>query len=362
MVSHMSALALLAHQPDPRFGDSTVECVSLTGASVPSDEEARDVIEHLQLGIDCLDVLVSNKKKRRSSSHVKTHLFTKELPSRSFISIEYWSRSTTIYVCCPELAYLQAASASAWDAIYAGYAMTSDYRLDEAERSGVVNRLDASRDGRLTTVERIEAYLESVKGIRGQSRARALLKYVVEGSRSPRESALCMMLSLPVSYGGHAIGEAELNRSYRIRDGKNRHGGNRMIERTPDVVLTAKPDWGRPSEAERRPSSDAVLRAAIDYDSDAEHTEGDKMQRDIERRNELALLSGVAHFTVTTEIINDYRAFSGLCDRIRRALHVRKRPLFNGSYTAEQRYCKRRQVENRQIELWQFLIEEKRSW
>ena len=63
-------------------------------------------------------------------------------------------------VCSPELAYLQAAhDGDAAEAIYAGYAMTSDYRLDNLVPGGVTSRDKGMRDGRLTTKELIAAYL-----------------------------------------------------------------------------------------------------------------------------------------------------------------------------------------------------------
>ena len=354
---------MLAHRPNPRYGDTSVEQVSLGDASVPGDAEAQEIIEHFDLGVDKLHVLVADKEQRRTSRHLATHYVSVELPEGSFVSLEFWDRSTALYVCCPELAYLQAASCRlAWETIYAGFAMTADYRLDELARSGVVARSNSSFDARLTTVEQIAVYLDQAEGVRGLTKAKTYLKYVLEGSRSPRETALGMMLSLPVHYGGHALGLVELNKTYRIPDGKSRRGTTRVITRTPDVVVSAVPEWNSGAAARNAGGNPIKRYVAFDYDSDAEHADTTKMQRDIERRNELALLDDVAHFTVTTEIMNDYASYTALVDRARRKLRVRKRPFFNGTYTAEQRYFKMRDVENKQFELWRFLVEEKRSW
>ena len=353
---------MLAHRPNPRCGDTSVEQVSLEGASVPSDAEAQEIIAHFDLGIDKLHVLVARKEQRRTSCHLVTHCVSAKFPEGSFISLEHWDRNTALYVCCPELAYLQACCCSAREAIYAGFAMTSDYRLDDLARSGVVARADSGLDARLTTVEQIAVYLEQAEGLRGRAKATSYLKYVLEGSRSPRETALGMMLSLPACYGGYALGLVELNKTYRIRDGKNRRGTARIITRTPDVVVSAVPEWG-PGVSLRNANVGRVKRyVAFDYDSDAEHADTTKMQRDVERRNELALLDDVAHFTVTTEIMNDYASCTDVIDRARRKLRVRRRPLFNKTYSSEQRHLKVREVENKQFELWRFLVEEKRSW
>ena len=90
-------------------------------------------------------------------------------------------------MCSPELAFLQAVhDGDAAEAIYAGYAMTADYRLDNLAPGGVTSRDMGMRDGKLTTMELIAAYIEKSPKVRDIAKAKALLAYVIEGSRSPR--------------------------------------------------------------------------------------------------------------------------------------------------------------------------------
>lgn len=222
--------------------------MSIAGACALSDQEAQEVIDRYDLGVETLDLLVPSRADRRRSQHVKTHLCTNELPAGSFISLGHWMGDLDAYVCAPELAFLQAAhDCDAAEAIYAGYAMTSDYRLDNLAPGGVTSRDAGMRDERLTTKELIAAYLDRASKVRGAAKAKALLPYVEEGSRSPRESGLCMFMSLPAYYGGLALGKAELNKKYFIRDGYNdgRNRKLRVLERTPDITLTAKVEVGR---------------------------------------------------------------------------------------------------------------------
>lgn len=51
IVSHNAALALLVHLPNPRFGDSEPEVVSIAGACALLDQEAQDFIDRYDLGI-----------------------------------------------------------------------------------------------------------------------------------------------------------------------------------------------------------------------------------------------------------------------------------------------------------------------
>lgn len=363
IVSHNAALALLAHMPNPRFGDSGPEVVSIAGACALLDQEAREAIDHYDLGIETLDLLVPSRAGRRRSKHVKTHLCTNELPAGSFISLGHWMGDLDAYVCSPELAFLQTVhDGDAAAAVYAGYAMTSDYRLDNLAPGGVTSRDAGMRDGRLTTKELIAAYIEKSPKVRGLAKAKALLAYVIEGSRSPRESGLCMFMSLPARYGGYALGKAELNKKVFIRDGYNdgRNRKLRVLERTPDITLSAKVEVGMDKvKAGLLPE---VLTAMVDYDSDAIHDGREKIYKDAERRNELELLSGVAHFTVTTDQANDYDKLIRLCERIRRKLHRNKRPIFNKPMSEEQRYFALKRVEAKRFELWQAVIEARQHW
>ena len=349
--------------PNPRFGDSEPEVVSIAGACALLDQEVQEVIDRYDLGIETLDLLVPSRADRRRSKHVKTHLCTNELPAGSFISLGHWMGDLDAYVCSPELAFLQAVhDGDAAAAIYAGYAMTSDYRLDNLAPGGVTSRDAGMRDGKLTTKELIAAYLDRASKVRGAAKAKALLPYVVEGSRSPRESGLCMFMSLPAHYGGFALGKAELNKKYFIRDGYNdgRNRKLRVLERTPDITLTAKAEVGMYKvKAGLLPE---VLAALIDYDSDAIHDGREKIRKDAERRNELELLSDVAYFTVTTDQASDYEKLVRLCERVRRKLHRNKRPIFNKPMSEEQRYFALKRVETKRFKLWQTVIEARQHW
>lgn len=363
IVSHSAALALLAHIPNPRFGDSEPEVVSIAGACALSDQEAQEFIDRYDLGVGVLDLMVPKRADRRRTKHVATHLCSNELPAGSFISLGHWRGELDAYVCSPELAFLQAAhDGDAAEAIYAGYAMTSDYRLDNLVPGGVTSRDKGMRDGRLTTKELIAAYIEKSPKVRDLAKAKALLAYVIEGSRSPRESGLCMFMSLPARYGGYALGKAELNKKYFIRDGYSagRKRELRVLERTPDITLTAKAEVGM--DKVRAGLLPEVLTALVDYDSDAIHDGREKIRKDAERRNELQMLNGVAYFTVTTDQASDYDKLVRLCERIRRKLHRNKRPIFHKAMNEEQRYLALGRVETKRFKLWQTVIEAHLHW
>lgn len=171
-----------------------------------------------------------------------------------------------------------------------------------------------------------------------------------------------MFMSLPARYGGYALGKAELNKKYFIRDGYNdgRKRKLRVLQRMPDITLTAKAEVG--VDKVRAGLLPEVLTALVDYDSDAIHDGSDKIHKDAERRNELQLLKGVAYFTVTTDQASDYEKLVRLCERIRRKLHRNKRPVFNRAMNEKQRYLALARVETKRFKLWQTVIEAHLHW
>ena len=171
-----------------------------------------------------------------------------------------------------------------------------------------------------------------------------------------------MFMSLPARYGGYALGKAELNKKYFIRDGYNvgRKRELRVLERTPDITLTAKAEVGL--DKVRAGLLPEVLTALVDYDSDAIHDGSEKIRKDAERRNELQMLNGVAYFTVTTDQASDYEKLVRLCERVRRKLHRNKRPIFNRAMNEEQRYLALARVETKRFKLWQTVIEAHLHW
>ena len=362
IVSHNAALALLAHIPNPRFGDSEPEVVSIAGACALSDQEAQEVIDRYDWGSKRWICWCRRAPTVGGASMLKRIC----VPTSSRqVRLSRWATgwATWMRMCAlPSWRFAGAHDGDAAEAIYAGYAMTSDYRLDNLAPGGVTSRDAGMRDGKLTTKELIAAYLDRASKVRGAAKAKALLPYVEEGSRSPRESGLCMFMSLPAHYGGLALGKAELNKKYFIRDGYN-DGHNRklrVLERTPDITLTAKAEVGL--DKVRAGLLPEVLTALVDYDSDAIHDGSDKIHKDAERRNELQMLNGVAYFTVTTDQASDYEKLVRLCERVRRKLHRNKRPIFNKSMSKEQRHLALAHAETKRFKLWQTVIETRQHW
>lgn len=147
---------------------------------------------------------------------------------------------------------------------------------------------------RLTGTKRLEAFLEKASGAYARQRALKALRLVEDGSASPMESILAILLCAPRMIGGYGIEKPLMNARIDI-DG-------RFADPTDALHLRCDFLW---------PRHDLCL----EYDSDAFHTGPERIAKDSARRNALAHL-GLTVVTVTTRQI--YR--ENEMDRIARTI------------------------------------------
>ena len=126
----------------------------------------------------------------------------------------------------------------------------------------------------------------------GRAMARAV-RYAVDGSASPMETTLALMLSLPKSAGGYGLPKPQMNRVLPIDAESGR-------------VRVADLFW-------------PMANVVVEYDSDTHHAEKEKLRRDALRRNQLESRS-VTVLTATAEHLSSIAALDKLASQIARAL------------------------------------------
>ena len=154
-----------------------------------------------------VDVLIFNEAQRRRSSSVRCHLWETALPLNAFY------RMRGEYVSSPEFLFLQMATVLPIEQLIAlGCELCGTYVLLPKNASHP-NSLDEmpKRINPLTSVAKIEEFLESVGKVNGKAKARRAIKYVIDGSRSPMETMTYMLLCLPVSLGGYGLPQPVMN-------------------------------------------------------------------------------------------------------------------------------------------------------
>jgi len=206
-----------------------------------------------------------------------------------------------LFVSTPEFTFLQMASKYPLPKLIAlGLELCGTYSLPDKEVSGA--NQDASDQTlynlqRLTSKRRLTAFVGRMKGWSGQRLAAKALCYIVDGSASPMESIVFMMLCLPYRYGGYGLPMPELNG--RIDPDKN-------------VKRFAGREFYRGDLFWRQ------AKVVVEYDSDQEHADKIRIAKDAIRRSDLTLC-GILEVTVTREQAKSVMLF----DKIARQLAVR---------------------------------------
>lgn len=343
VLSHFSALWWILSHRDPRV-DSNAPYLA-----IPTSSDAPDslLVEELRWSIGLegpLDFLVLGGGAFRRSASVRPHCCTQDLPPGSLIPIACHASDVELFVCRPELAFLQICQiVDTREAIYFGMCACSEFRFDSFAQGGVVYRSEGPHS--IASLRSMLAFLDNAKGIRGVKRARLALVHVCEHARSPKECALGMLLCLPSRLGGFDLGQLSFNEGVRVFDGPDRWGKSNYITRYPDIVIRSKT------------CNDEQRLVFVDYDPASTHAGEEKALLDSRRRNDIATIRDAPHFSITSDDAESFDYLEKLADRIRRLLGRRARPLLRGSKgSASNREALRKAREQRHL-LWsQFVV------
>lgn len=227
-----------------------------------------------------LHVLVAESHKRRTSKEVISHIEGNELPSGSILDT-----CNGFSICSPELCFVQMATMlDLPHLIELGFEWCGTY--------------DTSTDhlrecAPLTSAEKLRTYVESLGPVHGRKKALRALRYVLNGSASPRETALAMILHLPYAMGGYGIEAPLLNERVDLSERARRIAGRRYV--VCDLL------WPR-----------AMLD--VEYDG-KEHAEETRIAKDAMRRNALTSM-GFTVITVTKWQIGDGGALNAIARTI----------------------------------------------
>ena len=279
---------------------------SLAGGA-PSEAKIRSFrSSHPDLALDSVDVVVAYGDQRNLSG-VKTHVRRAPLPERSFYRLD-----EDVYVASPELCLMQLASKlSESQAVKLAMEMCGCYAIDpmasfegglfdmrdEDEQPGICKRPP------LTSAAKLTAYAKRLFKPDSRARSAHYLRYVADGSASPRETALSMLLCMPPRFGGYGFALPELNLRIKLTLREQLMVGAHHF----DCDLY----WSH-------------NRIAVEYDSRLYHTEQEKQERDAIRRNMLQY-KGVQVITATRIQVNKPSEFDKLARQIARAIGKRFR-------------------------------------
>lgn len=260
----------------------------------PSRKDAQDALDKPHLGLSKpIHVLVPHQNRRSHSKLIVSHVQTTPLPARYIVEV-----SPSLFAVTPEVCFAQLCSELPTTKLLAiGFELCGTYRINP------LNQIGFSKAEALCTPAEIEKSAQSIAA-RGARRAERLAKYLISGSASPMETALALILTLPVRYGGYSIPQPTMNMLVPVKAGQGR-GADRHYYRCD----LAWPENG----------------VAVEYDSDAFHTGSDRIAADAKRRNSLSYL-GYHVITVGRQQMRSEAALNIVAVQIAKQLGVRLRP------------------------------------
>lgn len=242
---------------DPLVTHGTCTRVNALAPAVPTDSEVERLLAGPLRGLDApLHVLVPSQGLRRSSRLRISHVWRGPLPRGAFVKA-----ADGVHVSSPAFCFLQIAGALPLpELIQLGDELCGAYTPSELSVAG----LDPCPP--LTDVETIAQFLAGAQGARGTRNAQRALGYLVGRSASPMETALEMLLCLPVHLGGQGVPKPEMNRCIDMtRAAQSRWDGDLCMG---DLVWPDK-------------------RLVVDYNGQEAHCSFEQRRRDDLRRNRL---------------------------------------------------------------------------
>lgn len=348
-VSHESACEVLrllsreAHAAEglPRWPETARRlpwdgsCVS--GQRDLASTRAEKSLRELGMTARPVDLMVPTRRTRSSGKTARFHVWSSVLPAGSLLAA-----GPDLMVSGPELAVIQLCSAQGkLDALLDSHVRAVRAEADVLAQLGVdddpvidhplewerIRRLvgavvvacEFAGTYRLGSGQRPTSFhasplmgvdslwhtIDEVGEASGTRRARRVCDMMVEGSASPMETSLALMLSLPVEFGGFGLERPQLNRALDV-------SGLRGVAADRDVVT---PDFLWPAQ-----------RVALEYDSAEFHSGGGRRGRtDAVRANILAAL-GYRVLRATPETVLALPDLTLLAGQVACALGKRPEP------------------------------------
>jgi len=268
---------------------------------VELDETAQRWLAHSG---DPVHVFVAARTKGTITKHLTTHVFGQPAPHGSFLDLGHG-----VCMCAPHFMFMQmAAQVDLVDAVRIGMELCgaySQWRLEPGIMGDPYYREHSETQActfELPPVmksNRAEAFVARQSALRGSVGARTALKWVVDNSASPMETAVYLLLCLPKRLGGYGLPKPILN--------------PKLIISTPDGTKERYPDlyW---------------IGASIDveYNSDLSHSGEWARYRDSKREVELTV-ANVRVLPLTRRQLMNASEFDTFAQGLRKMLGIRSR-------------------------------------
>ena len=226
--------------------------------------------------------LVGKDAARARSKNVTSSVWA-TLPERSVVDI-----GMGFLVSSPEFCFLQMANRlSLVGLIQLCFELCGTYAVVEDGPS-------RERNAPLTSIAKLTSFVQASAHAPGRAKALRALRYSMDGSASPMEAVLTMLLCLPYDLGGYGIERPRLN--YRVNVPPS------MRDLVDRAYCKADACWPE-------------AKLCVEYDSKRYHLHPERQESDSRRRNTLVVL-GFTMMVVSRGQIADSGAFNRLAKQI----------------------------------------------
>lgn len=154
-------------------------------------------------------ILVGSSSRCRKTNTCKPYVCTSRLAGTSFYRLD-----GVIYVSAPALAFIHEAArlSEMVSLLELGYELCGTY---QSQRTGVSTKYDVEP---LASTRLLSSYVSNNSSVKGAKKAARAIRYLADGSASPRETKQALILGLPMMYGGYGLGIPRMN--YEVRTSK----------------------------------------------------------------------------------------------------------------------------------------------
>ena len=241
----------------------------------------------------------------------KSHFFPEVLPDRCLVDL-----GGGLLVASPELCFFQMASELPLiKLIELGYELCGSYTYALKtnvieDESAEANRQADYNYNLITNKKRLAAFVAQMPGKHGKKNATRALQHIIDGSGSPMETILAMLLILPHNLGGYGLPQPEMNRRIDPKAAIKNDSSKQFYK--CDLL------W-------------KDFNVAAEYDSNSHHSDGVNIADDSIKRGDLAL-SGIDVITVTSKQIYSAKECDKIARRVASKIGKRlqiKNPKFN---------------------------------
>ena len=148
-------------------------------------------------------LLTAASRRPRSTADHRFSVCSLPLTRDAFLPI-----GEGLYICSPPFAYLRtlAQGASDVEALLLGFELCGTYRT--------LGPSDATSydEPALASVRELRSFVARNRSLNGAARTMRIIDHLSDGSASPRETQLALLLGLPCSRGGGGLGMPQMNR------------------------------------------------------------------------------------------------------------------------------------------------------